>query len=141
MLRRAFLFLPASLVLARAAADIKLDVNSIDRQRILKAADRYLRESPVTSYRNDSPRSAGGKHDFFSEGDYWWPDPQAPNGPYIQRDGMTQSRQLRRASARADAPESCTSGAGWRLDAHARATYAAHAARISGPGSSTKRHG
>ncbi len=36
-----------------------------------------------------SPRSAGGKHDFFSEGDYWWPDPKNPDGPYIQRDGMT----------------------------------------------------
>lgn len=89
MLRRTFLFLPASLVLARAASDIKLDVNSIDRQRILKAADRYLRESPVTVTATTSPRSAGGKHDFFSEGDYWWPDPQAPDGPYIQRDGMT----------------------------------------------------
>ena len=89
MLRRAFLFLPASLVLAGAASDSKLDVNSIDRQRILKAADRYLRESPVTLTTTTSPRSAGGKHDFFSEGDYWWPDPQAPDGPYIQRDGMT----------------------------------------------------
>jgi len=89
LLRRAFLFLPASLVLAGAASDSKLDVNSIDRQRILKAADRYLRESPVTLTTTTSPRSAGGKHDFFSEGDYWWPDPQAPDGPYIQRDRMT----------------------------------------------------
>jgi hypothetical protein len=38
---------------------------------------------------SSSPRSAGGKHDFFSEGDYWWPDPKNPDGPYIQRDGMT----------------------------------------------------
>ena len=36
-----------------------------------------------------STRSAGGLHDFFSEGDYWWPDANNPNGPYIQRDGMT----------------------------------------------------
>jgi hypothetical protein len=36
-----------------------------------------------------SPRSAGGVHDFFSEGDYWWPDPANPGAPYIQRDGMT----------------------------------------------------
>jgi hypothetical protein len=34
-------------------------------------------------------RSAGGIHDFYSEGDYWWPDPANPDGPYIQRDGMT----------------------------------------------------
>jgi hypothetical protein len=34
-------------------------------------------------------RSAGGIHDFYSEGDYWWQDPANPDGPYIQRDGMT----------------------------------------------------
>jgi hypothetical protein len=28
-------------------------------------------------------------HDYFSEGDYWWPDPSNPDGPYIQRDGFT----------------------------------------------------
>jgi hypothetical protein len=26
---------------------------------------------------------------FYSEGDYWWPDPNNPNGPYIQKDGLT----------------------------------------------------
>ena len=36
-----------------------------------------------------STRSAGGRHDFFSEGDYWWPDPKNPDGPYIQRDGIS----------------------------------------------------
>lgn len=34
-------------------------------------------------------RSAGGIHDFYSEGDYWWPNPNEPEGPYIQKDGMT----------------------------------------------------
>src|SRR5262249_53095834 len=87
--RRTFLFLPASLVFARAAFADKLDVAAIDRRRILKAADQYLRESPITVTASHSPRSAGGKHDFFSEGDYWWPDPKNPDGPYIQRDGMT----------------------------------------------------
>ena len=36
-----------------------------------------------------NPRSAGGPHDWSSEGDYWWPDPKNPAGPYIQRDGLT----------------------------------------------------
>ncbi len=36
-----------------------------------------------------NPRSAGGPHDFSSEGDYWWPDPANPAGPYISRDGLT----------------------------------------------------
>ncbi len=62
---------------------------AIDRRRILAAADRYLNEKPVTVTAAHSPRSAGGLHDYFSEGDYWWPDPQNPKGPYIQRDGMS----------------------------------------------------
>src|SRR6266496_3352189 len=65
------------------------DLANIDRQRILKAADRYLHESPVTITAFSSPRSAGGPHDYFSEGDYWWPDPRDPNGPYVRRDGET----------------------------------------------------
>src|ERR687886_2744277 len=63
------------------------DVAAFDRARVLKAADRYLSEQPVTITASHSPRSAGGLHDFFSEGDYWWPDPKNPGGPYIQRDG------------------------------------------------------
>ncbi|HWR37419.1 MAG TPA: alginate lyase family protein [Clostridia bacterium] len=66
-----------------------LDISEIDRGRVLKAATRYLTEPPITITAYSSPRSAGGKHDYFSEGDYWWPDPENPGGPYIQRDGMT----------------------------------------------------
>ena len=60
-----------------------------ERARVLAAADRYLKESPLTISASHSPRSAGGVHDYFSEGDYWWPDPQNPSGPYIQKDGMS----------------------------------------------------
>jgi hypothetical protein len=48
-----------------------------------------LNEQPITITSSHSPRSAGGLHDFFSEGDYWWPDPANADGPYIQRDGMS----------------------------------------------------
>jgi hypothetical protein len=41
----------------------------------------------VTITASRAVRSAGGPHDFFSEGDYWWPDPKNPGGPYIRRDG------------------------------------------------------
>jgi hypothetical protein len=60
-----------------------------ERARVLAAAERYVKELPVTVTASRSPRSAGGPHDFFSEGDYWWPDPEHPGGPYIQKDGMT----------------------------------------------------
>ena len=60
-----------------------------ERARVVAAADRYLKESPLTITASRSARSAGGVHDYFSEGDYWWPDPQNPGGPYVQRDGMS----------------------------------------------------
>lgn len=58
-------------------------------KHILKAAAKVLKEKPVTVTAASSPRSTGGKHDFFSEGDYWWPDPVSVDSPYIQKDGMT----------------------------------------------------
>ncbi|MDR0394787.1 MAG: alginate lyase family protein [Tannerella sp.] len=52
-------------------------------------ASQQLNEPPATVTAFVAERSAGGIHDFFSEGDYWWPDPENPNGPYIQKDGET----------------------------------------------------
>jgi hypothetical protein len=75
--------------LGRTVVAAAFDLPAIERPRVMKAATRYLAEAPVTVTAATSPRSAGGKHDFFSEGDYWWPDPKNPGGPYIQRDGMT----------------------------------------------------
>jgi hypothetical protein len=74
---------------ASALASAKLDLVAIERDRVLNAANRYLSEQPVTITASSSRRSAGGTHDFFSEADYWCPDPQNPAGPYIQRDGMS----------------------------------------------------
>jgi len=87
--RREFLTGIAALSAGTALGAERFDVVAIDRERVLKGAERYLAEAPVTVTASGSPRSAGGKHDFFSEGDYWWPDPNNPDGPYIQRDGMT----------------------------------------------------
>jgi len=73
---------------AEAPVEAQIDT-ARERQRVLAAANKYLRQAPVTVTAYTSPRSAGGPHDYFSEGDYWWPDPADPNGPYIQRDGMS----------------------------------------------------
>lgn len=56
---------------------------------VLIEAAWAMEQKPLTITSAQAERSAGGKHDFSSEGDYWWPDPQNPNGPYIQRDGIT----------------------------------------------------
>jgi alpha-L-fucosidase 2 len=65
------------------------ELMAFERARVLAAADRYLREPPVTVTATRAERSAGGAHDFYSEGDYWWPNPTDPNGPYIRKDGET----------------------------------------------------
>ncbi len=60
-----------------------------DSRRIIEAAARYRTEKPETITAVTSPRSPGGPHDFFSEADYFWPNPANPNGPYINRDGQS----------------------------------------------------
>ena len=75
---------------ARAGAPLhSIELAAFEHKRVLAAANRYLGERPITLTGSSSPRSAGGKHDYFSEGDYWWPDPKDPTGPYIQRDGLS----------------------------------------------------
>lgn len=59
------------------------------RSEIIVRADKLMLEKPQAITDFVCKRSAGGIHDFYSEGDYWWPDPLNPQGPYIQRDGMT----------------------------------------------------
>jgi hypothetical protein len=59
------------------------------RKQVLAKADWALIQQPVTVTAYSAKRSAGGAHDFYSEGDYWWPDPTHVDSPYIQRDGMT----------------------------------------------------
>src|SRR5438067_9728076 len=115
-------------VLPVAPPQPALDVAAFERARVVKAARQYLAELPVTVTAAHSPRSAGGLHDFFSEGDYWWPDPQNPDGPYIQRDGMSNPdnfvahrRALMRLSVQVPALV-----AAWKLTRDAR--YAKHAA-------------
>jgi hypothetical protein len=81
--------LAATALGSAVAAPRDLDVAAIDRARILKAADRYLAEAPVTLTAFDAPRSPGSRHDYYSEADYWWPDPANPKGPYVRRDGYS----------------------------------------------------
>lgn len=59
------------------------------KKNVLAQAAWAMQQQPITVTAASSPRSAGGIHDFYSEGDYWWPDPAHPGGPYVQRDGMT----------------------------------------------------
>lgn len=72
-----------------SAAPLNFNLASYEHDRVVKLGDAALSVEPKTVTSATSPRSPGGPHDFFSEGDYWWPDPKNPEGPYIRRDGMT----------------------------------------------------
>jgi hypothetical protein len=66
------------------------EVLAQDRTRILAAANAALEMEPLSIARLPAKLSEGGPNDFYSNGDYWWPDPKKPNGlPYIKRDGET----------------------------------------------------
>jgi len=60
-----------------------------DHERILKAAAIYMTRPPVTITSFHSDLSPGGEHDFFSQADYFWPNPKDPSGPYVNRDGQS----------------------------------------------------
>jgi len=113
---------------AHTHAGPSIDVAAIERPRVIRAAKQYLREPPVTITAYPTSRSAGGPHDYFSEGDYWWPDPAAPDGPYIQRDGLTNPDNFvahRRALIRFSVQMPALTAA-WLLARDGR--YARHAA-------------
>jgi hypothetical protein len=77
------------LALPVSAQITRKELIAIERHRVLEQADRYLSAQPVTITAVRAERSAGGAHDFYSEGDYWWPDPSDSTKPYIRRDGET----------------------------------------------------
>ncbi len=128
MNRRQFLALSSLAAAGRLRAREHLDIKNIDRARILKAANKYIGEAPVTITSAQSSRSTGGKHDYFSEGDYWWPDPKNPDGPYIQRDGLSNPDNFnthRQALMRLSVQMPALSAA-WLITRQRR--YAGHAA-------------
>jgi hypothetical protein len=52
-------------------------------------ADRSLGEGPWSVMDKKHVPPSGDKHDYYSVGPYWWPDPSEPDGlPYVRRDGQ-----------------------------------------------------
>ena len=64
-------------------------ISEQEQKYIIETATSYLDSLPVTVTATVCQRSAGNAHDFYSEGDYWWPNPENPDGPYIRKDGQT----------------------------------------------------
>jgi hypothetical protein len=90
---------------------IREQIAKLDRDWTIGQAQRTLELEPVSITDWLSPESPGSANDYYSNGDYWWPDPSKPDGlPYIRRDGQsnpnffsahrTALRRLRTQTAR-----------------------------------------
>jgi hypothetical protein len=56
--------------------------------QLIGRANSALSSRPVSVMDKALVAASGNKHDFFSYGPYWWPDPSKPDGlPYTKRDG------------------------------------------------------
>lgn len=69
-------------------------VEQAEKKRVITAAGRWLKAEPSTITSFPAPRSPGDRHAYYSEGDYWWPDPAQPDGPYIRRDGLSNPNRF-----------------------------------------------
>ncbi len=64
-------------------------VAAVDHDRILRLANQWLPAKPQTITDFPAPNSPGGPRDFFSQADYFWPNPANPNGPWKEIDGKS----------------------------------------------------
>ena len=64
--------------------------NIFDTNEILNLANDAIHTPPPHITAHVAEYSQGGVHDFYSNGDFWWPNPSTPDGlPFVQRDGET----------------------------------------------------
>ena len=115
------------------ASGVNVDVAAIDRDRILAAAAKALERQPLTITAERAKLSEGGPNDYYSNGDYWWPDPDPskPDGlPYIQRDGESNPNAFfhHRMAMRNTRDAVAALGAAYRITNDDR--YAAKAAEL-----------
>ena len=116
---------------APTAAPADSAIATHERPRILAAAERALNATPLTITSFPAKLSEGGRNDFYSNGDYWWPDPTKPNGlPYLRRDGQTNPENFgaHRNALNTFRDQVAALAAAYRLTHEEK--YAAHAVRF-----------
>lgn len=83
------LLMPLLLISCRQEPEYGAKAFGFLKEKVLQDARWAMAQAPETITSFHCERSEGGVHDFYSEGDYWWPDPLDPDGPYIRKDGET----------------------------------------------------
>lgn len=70
--------------------ELSIRLSDAEQAWIRKKANSIL-SAPIPHITDAvAPQSPGSIHDYYSNGDYWWPNPDTPDGlPYVRRDGET----------------------------------------------------
>lgn len=102
-----------------------------DKKLILERAKQALSDPIGHITDAKASHSEGNEHAYYSNGDYWWPNPDTKDGlPYIQRDGETNPHNFNahRMILRKMRTDSVYLAAAWRLTKDAE--YARHGVQI-----------
>lgn len=84
-----FTYDPAALALAKQKIADKDGLYTPSYDALIKQADAALTHKRYSVMDKTLAPASGDKHDFFSFGPYWWPDPKTKDGlPYIRKDGL-----------------------------------------------------
>ena len=63
--------------------------------QILSSAEGLLNSTPVSVMMKNKTAASGDKHDYLSQGRYWWPNPNTADGlPYIRKDGVSNDEEV-----------------------------------------------
>jgi hypothetical protein len=125
----------AILLGARQAAQLRQAIQHDEGYRaaasaVAQAAHAALDAGPWSVTTHRPANVPAGPNDYYSEGPYWWPDPQNPAGPYIRKDGQRNPQRF--LGNRGDLGRMCTAvlslGMGAYLSGDSRC--AGHAATI-----------
>lgn len=67
-----------------------ISISLLSQNDKIEKVERILKRSKIYSVMNKTQLPpSGDKHDYMSQGPYWWPDPAKSDGlPYIRRDGF-----------------------------------------------------
>ncbi|HLJ14206.1 MAG TPA: alginate lyase family protein [Bryobacteraceae bacterium] len=75
------------LLSADDAHTIKTSIAGKESAELRRLADQAARSGPWSVTFHRPPALSLPPNEYFSQGPYWWPDPNNPSGPYIRRDG------------------------------------------------------
>ncbi len=83
------LYDPASLLFARSQYMEGIAPYTVAVDSLKATADRLMDNEPWSVMQKKMMPPSGNKHDYYSLGIYWWPNPDTENGlPYIRKDGI-----------------------------------------------------